>query len=72
MSNLIDQFPKEQTIEKGKKLQFLYLKLPHQPSKGIFFFFFFFSNSEIIISITIEGTEKHTLTLRSNDKITKK
>ena len=41
MSNLIDQFPKEQTIEKGKKLQFLYLKLPHQPSKGIFFFFFF-------------------------------
>ena len=40
MSNLIDQFPKEQTIEKGKKLQFLYLKLPHQPSKGFFFFFF--------------------------------
>ena len=69
MSNLIDQFPKEQTIEKGKKLQFLYLKLPHQPSKGFFFFFFY---SEIIISITIEGTEKHTLTLRSNDKITKK
>ena len=69
MSNLIDQFPKEQTIEKGKKLQFLYLKLPHQPSKGFFFFFFY---SEIIISITIEGTKKHTLTLRSNDKITKK
>ena len=66
MSNLIDQFPKEETIEKGKKLQFLHLKLPHQPSKGIFFY------SEIIISITIEGTKKHTLTLRSNDKITKK
>ena len=51
MSNLIDQFPKEQTIGKGKKLQFLFLKLAHQPSKGNFFF----SYSEIIISIAIEG-----------------